>query len=207
MTNDEVPTNVEKLWKSQASETPHLSPEDLHRRMDKFERKIFWRNIREYIAGAIVVAGFGYYEWKFPALLSRIGSGLTIAGALYVMFQLHRRASAEPAPADLGRSTYIEFHRREVVRQRDALRAVWSWYLLPFVPGFTVFLAGLAQSAMNTARLAGHPLTATQVVEFIAGSGSFVVVVFIAVWLLNRWTAAKLQAQIDELDSLTRDQD
>jgi len=175
--------------------------------MHKCERKIFWRNLREYIAGAVVVAAFAYYEWIFPGLLLRIGSALIILGTLYVMYQLHRRASAEPAPADLGSSTYLEFHHRQLVRQRDALRAVWLWYLLPFVPGIAVFLAGLAQSAMNQARFAGHPLNMLQVAGFIGGSATFVVVVFVGVWLLNRWCVTKLQARIDDLDALKRDPD
>jgi hypothetical protein len=175
--------------------------------MHKFERKIFWRNIKEYVAGAIVVAGFGYYEWRFPAPLMRIGSGLIILATFYVLHQLHRRASAEPLPADLGRSTFIEFHRRQLIRQRDAIQSVWSWYLRPFVPGLAFFLAGLTQSAMNIARVAGHPLSALHVVQYIAVSASFVVVVFLGVWYLNRWTAHRLQAQIEDLEALTRNPD
>lgn len=207
MTDERVSSGIEKLWQDQSLEPHRMPPEELRRRMNKFQRRIFWRNIREYIAGAIVVAGFGYYEWKFPGLLLRIGSGLTILGALYVMFQLHRRASAEPAASDLGRSTYLEFHRRELIRQHDALRSVWSWYLLPFVPGLSVFMAGLAKSAMNTARVAGHPLSALLVAGFAVAMISFVAAVFVGVWFLNRWIARKLQAEVVQLDALARDPD
>ena len=205
MANEQIPDDFDKLWQNQPQESPGVSLDDLRRKMDRFKRRIFWRNIREYVAGAIVVAWYSYYAWRFSGLLLRFGSGLTIAGALYVMYQLHRRGSAEPAPADLGRSTYVEFHRSELVRQRDALRTVWSWYLLPFVPGLAVFLAGLARSAMNTAQVVGHPLSALQVAGFVTGSASFVVVVFVGVWMLNRWSVTKLQAQIDELDVMARD--
>ena len=67
-----------------------------------------------------------------------------IAGALTVMFELHRRGSARTAPADLGLSTCIDFHRKSLERQRDALRTVWIWYLLPFVPGLAIFEIGSA---------------------------------------------------------------
>lgn len=207
MASEHDSTEFEKLWQNQPSETPRISIGELRDRMHRFERKIFWRNIREYIAGVFVVAGYAYYEWKFSALLMRIGSGLTIAAALYVMYQLHRRASSEPAPGELGRATYIAYHRRELLRQRDALRSVWSWYLLPFVPGFGVFLTGLAQSAINNARFAGYPLSVLHVAEFVAGSASFVIVVFVGVWLLNRSAAGRLQAQIDGLDAMARDPD
>ena len=205
MTSEQDSSEFEKLWQSQTPESPRISPEDFRRRMHKFERKIFWRNLIEYVAGAIGIGTYGYYEWKFPGLLLRLGSGLVILGTLYVMYQLHRRASAEPSPADLGRSTYVEFHHRQLVRQRDALRGVWSWYLLPFIPGFAVFLAGHAQSAVDTARVAGHPLSAVHVVRFVGGAVCFFAVLFGGIWLLNRWTANKLQAQIDDLDRLMRD--
>src|ERR1700690_1371600 len=100
---------MKDLWQSQPAEPPKLSSEDLRRKMRGSERRIFWRNIREYAAGAFVIAAFGFYEGKFPTLLLRIGSGLTIAGTIYVMFQLHRRASVGPAPSDLGLSTCIDF--------------------------------------------------------------------------------------------------
>jgi hypothetical protein len=68
-----------------------------------------------------------------------------------------------------------------------------------------VFLAGLVQSAVNTAQMAGHALGAFQVIAFAAGCASFVTAVFVGVWFVNRWAAARLQAQIDELDALTQD--
>jgi hypothetical protein len=205
MTNDRISSDFGQLWRSQATESPRISSEDLRRRMRKFERKIFWRNIVEYAAGAVGIATYGYYEWKFPGLLLRIGSALVILGTLYVMYQLHRRASAEPVLADLGRSTYVEFHQSQLVRQRDALRAIWSWYLLPFIPGFAVFLAGMTRSAMARAQATGHPLSALQVAGFVGGATCFLTVLFVGIWLFNRWAANKLQAKIDELEALAQE--
>lgn len=187
------------LWQSQPTEPPRMSPEDLRGRMRSFERRIFWRNLREYVAGAIVLIAFGYYEWLFPALLLRIGSTLTIAGTLYVMYQLHRRASARISPADAGMKSCLEYHRQELERQRDALRAVWSWYLLPFVPGMAVFLAGMMVNQWRA-----HP---GLLLPTLAGFGLLALImaaVFFAVWKLNQWSAKKLQVQIDELDALMR---
>src|SRR5262245_50211510 len=107
MTNESDSKDMKNLWQSQHTEPARIHPEELRKKMNKFERRIFWRNVREYVAGAVVIAVFGYYEWRFRALLVRLGSGLIIAGTLYVMYQLHRRASTRPAPADLGLSTCI----------------------------------------------------------------------------------------------------
>jgi hypothetical protein len=195
-------SKVEALWQGQPTEPPHISPEDLRRKMDRFERRIYWRNVREYVAGAFVVAAFGYYEWRFPTVLMRIGSGLMILGTLYVMYELHRRASARTAPAELGMSTCLDFHRRELERQRDALRSVWTWYLLPFVPGMIVFLAGMAWIVLKA-----NPAVMLRALIGLGVMGIVVAAVFFAVWKLNRWTANKLQSRIDALNALTRDTD
>lgn len=197
MTNESSSTDVRDLWQSQPTESPRISLEDLRGKMHKFERRLFWRNIREYAGGVFVVAAFGFYEWRFPALLLRLGSGLTIAGTLYVMFQLHRRASARPAPVDLGLSTSIEFHRQALERQRDALRGVWSWYLLPLVPGLAVFLFGTAAGQWTA-----HTMHMGALVRGYGVLACCMAAVFYAVWRLNQKGADKLQVQIDEMSKL-----
>ena len=197
MTNKSASEDMKSLWQSQPDESPRIRPEDFRRKMDKFERRIFWRNMREYSAGLLVIAGFGYYGWKLHGLLVRLGAGLIIAGALTVMFELHRRGSVRTAPADLGLSTCIDFHRKSLERQRDALRAVWTWYLLPFVPGLAVFEIG---SAMN--QWEAHSVGLGHLVTSLLISGGIIAAVFFGVLRLNQWAAGKLQKRIDELIAL-----
>lgn len=58
---------------------------------------------------------------------------------------------------------------------------------------------------MRIAQAGGRPIDA----RIAAGSLSLISIgvaaVFFAVWKLNQWAARKLQAQIDELDTLMRD--
>jgi hypothetical protein len=200
MTNESPSTDLKNLWQSQPTEPPRIYPGQLRKKIDKFERRIFWRNLREYAAGLVVIAIFGFYEWRFRTLLVRLGSGMIIAGTLYVMYQLHRRASRRPAPAALGASTCIEFHRTSLERQRDALRTVWSWYLLPFVPGLSVLAIGSIAS-----QRAAHPGSLGQLVISVLASQGIIPALFFAVWKLNRRAAEKLQAQIDELNTYHED--
>ncbi len=174
--------------------------------MHKFERTIARRNIGEYLASAIVVALFGFYAWRFPTLTLRIGCGLIIAGTLYVVYQLHRRASAKPAPAEWALTNCIEFQRSQMARQRDALRSVLTWYLLPFVPGMIVFLLGLFQFVRGIAISVGRPFPMGIAIVSFSFITLCIAAVFFAVWKLNDWAAKKLQLQIDELDALTKDQ-
>jgi hypothetical protein len=198
MTNESSSPDIRGLWQSQPTQPPSIFPEDISRKMRKFERRIFRRNIREYAGGIFVVVAFLFCEWKLPAPLFRLGSGLAIAGALYVMFQLHRRMSVRPTPGDLGMSTCIEFHRQTLERQRDALRGVGSWYLLPLVPGLAVIMIGTAVNQWTA-----HPVGMGHLVMGYGILVSLVGAVFFAVWRLNQRGADRLQVQIDEMTALS----
>jgi hypothetical protein len=204
MTNDSF-LGICELWQKGSDEPPRFTPEELQNRMGRFERTIRRRNLREYIAAALVTGIFGYYGWRFPTLLLRIGCGLIVAGTAYVVYQLHHRAAARSAPADMGLRNCIDFQRSELKRQRDALNAVWSWYLLPFLPGMGVFLLGLFQFTIQVARAAGRPFHMGAAVAAFGLVSGGVAIVFLAIWQLNRWGAKNLQKEIDDLDELTRD--
>ena len=191
MPNDEL----SKTWLNQPVENAAMPLEEIRRRAGKFARRIRWRNAREYAATVIVVAVFGYYIQAVPGAVARAGSVLTIAGALYVAWQLHRRASSESAPAAAAFEDCLGFHRRELERQRAALASVWRWYLGPLVPGLAVFIAGTALAVPIPVRY--RVLTAA-IMLAIAG------VVFWLVAKLNSVGARKLQTQIDELQALGR---
>jgi hypothetical protein len=66
-----------------------------------------------------------------------------MAGTLCIVVQIYKRASPVTLPVDLALTASLEFHRRELVRQRDLLRSVWRWYIGPIVPGLVVFYAGI----------------------------------------------------------------
>jgi hypothetical protein len=202
MANNSASEDMKNLWQSQPAEPPKIRPEVLRRKMNKFERTIFWRNMREYAASVVVIVVFGYYGLKLHGLLLRVGAGLVIAGTLEVMYELHRRGSVRTPPADLGLNTCIDFHRKSLERQRDALRTIWSWYLLPFVPGLAVFEIG---SAMNQWK--AHPAALGHIVTNFIISGGTIAAIFLAIWKLNQWTAAKLQKRIDELTALGKGPD
>jgi uncharacterized membrane protein (DUF485 family) len=178
------PNDPRKLWQDQEVERVTITVDDIRSRAARFERRIHWRNLREYAAGAIVVAALLPHLWRehgwslAPALL-------LIAGTVYVLFQIYRRGSARPVPAEAGMTASLEFHRRELERQRDALRTVWAWYLLPFLPGFVAMVVATAMDRGINARL--------------IVSGLVFVLVFLVVGCLNSWAARKLDRKIQEV--------
>jgi positive regulator of sigma E activity len=101
--------------------------------------------------------------------------------------------NGKAAPAKVpegGFDSCLDFHRRELVRQRDLLRSVWSWYLGPLVPGMVVFLFG---SILQKVRQPTDWLKALPVAAFMAAGFWFTA-------RLNRRAAGCLQRQIEELD-------
>jgi hypothetical protein len=184
MPNELNPNDPRNLWQDQEVERVTITVDDVRSRAARFERRVHWRNLREYAAGAIVVASLSPHLWRehgwrlAPALL-------LIAGTIYVMFQIYRRGSARPVPAEAGMTASLEFHRRELERQRDALRTVWAWYLLPFLPGFVAMVVATAMDRGINARL--------------IVSGLVFVLVFVVVGCLNAWGARKLDRKIQEV--------
>ncbi|HEY1759873.1 MAG TPA: hypothetical protein VGG72_31165 [Bryobacteraceae bacterium] len=192
MPDEMNPNDARNLWQGQEVEQVILTVDEIRSRSDRFERRMHRRNVREYIAGALVVALFSGQLWRShgwrltPAVLS-------IAGTIYVMFQLHRRASAHPLPTDVGLRGSIEFHRVELERQRNAVRSVWRWYLLPFVPGL---VSGLVVTGID------HGINLR-----LNGMGVFFVLVFVGIWALNQRGARKLDRKIQELKAMETDRE
>jgi hypothetical protein len=144
MPNEPLPDDIRNVWQAQPLENTPMPLEEIHRRARQFEKRIQRRNLREYIAGGAGLVIFTAYLFIFPNPVARTGSALIIAGALCVMFQIYKRATPGTLPADLTLAASLQFHRRELVRQRDLLRSVWLWYIGPFVPGIVVFGMGVS---------------------------------------------------------------
>lgn len=171
-----------------------MSLADVHLHAQKFQSRVRLRNTIEYVAAAFVVVLFARMALTVPDPIVQIGAGLIVAGALYVCWQLYRLGrAATRGELDAGAQSWATFHRGELVRQREALRTVWSWYLAPFVPGMVVFLAGVAFTEANPA-----PFPARLAV-FLVGVG-LMAAVFAAVGWLNALGVKKLDSEIAALD-------
>jgi len=182
---------LQALWASDQGEKFTMSIAELTARSDRFRSRIQRRNLIEYLAAALVVGVFGWLAFIVPAWSVRVGAGLIILAAIYVCWQVHRVGpeSRLDVPAD----NLSRVYRRDLVRQRDALKAVWRWYLLPFVPGIVVFVLG-------TNIEAGVSLPAWAIFVSSAISLSFVGLIYFCIWVLNAYAARKLDEEIEALN-------
>ena len=189
---------VKQAWQASVEIAGPLPLEDVRRGADRFYRFVKWRNAAEYVACVIVVGAFGYYVFSMPHVLQKTGSALTVIAALYAVWQLHRRASAE-APESAGTIPISVFQRRQLARHRDALRGIFWWYMLPFIPGLLLIMAGSA-----IVRASEEPGASALGWPGLLFAGIFATV-FYVIWKFNQRVADKLQRHIDEIDALTKD--
>jgi hypothetical protein len=175
------------------AEAPKLA--EVRAGADKFYRKVRRRNLIEYAACAFVVVAFSSYVFTLPHILQKIGSAWIVLAAFYVAWQLHRRGSAI-SPAAAGQMPIYDFLRAQLVRQRDALRSVFWWYILPFLPGLAMMLVGAGLA---------HPASVGPPIWVRWLSLAVMIGVFAGIWWLNQRVARKLQRHIDEIDALTGD--
>jgi hypothetical protein len=183
---------AKRAWQSSV-EVAGVPPLDLvHKGAGKLYRSVWWRNALEYAACAVIVVFFGWQALTLDNPVRQIGGVLSVAGASFVAWQLHRRASADH-PDTAGTMPILQFTRAQLVRQRDALAGVLWWYLLPLAPGMLVTFLGthLERMAAGVASVGGALLML-----------AFMLVLFGGVWWLNQLAARKLQRHIDEIDVL-----
>lgn len=182
-------SNLMRLWREQPAEAERFDVEELRRREQRLERGVRRRNLREYIAVLFVAAITIYFIVVLDEPLTRLGCLATLAGTAIAVWQLRRRTAIDARdPARLA-APLVVHHRDELCRQRDALRSVWLWYILPLLPGPELMLLGR--------HLAGHlPLASVR----DAGIFLLMPVVGLLVLLLNLHGAHRLQRRIDALD-------
>jgi len=193
MRNESSPNDMRNVWQNQKTEGIRMSIEEIRGRAGKFEKKIYWRNAREYVVALVMVVFFGFEFWRMPDALTRVGVGLMIAGLLYLVWQLRQRGSSRTLPEELGLATGLEFFRRELEKQRRLVANVWSWYLGPLIPGWVVLTVAFARTNPGHVRHIGLTLAGLNLVAALA---------FVFVWKLNQSAARWLQRRIDELDAL-----
>lgn len=190
---------IKQAWQASGAAAPLPPLETLRKGSDAFYRHVRRRNAIEYGASAIVIVGFTAYVFLLPSIVARVGAALVVLGTLFVVWQLHRRASATPPPEAQAAVPLLVHQREQLARQRDALASVGAWYLLPFAPGMLLMMFAPAIERGPATLLAIPPGAAIVIAT--------VILAFIGIWWINRHVARKLQAKVEALDRLLRDQD
>ena len=180
-------SDLNKLWKDQPTEKVPMTVEDIRNRGRRLETRVGWRNLREYAGAAIVLVACVVFGWRENNVTVLTGGAFMVLATAYIVYHLHRFGAVRSMPSDLGLKDCLDFHRAELVRQRDLYLGVWRWYLLPMVPGWALIMIGRAIERPDR-RL------------FALGSTMVFVILLVVLGRMNERVAERLQRRIDGLD-------
>jgi len=152
MAHDDVANDLQRLWRDQPGGEVQMSVQEIRVRAEKLERRVGRRNLREYAGAAVNILVFGVWAWFAKTAAVALGSSLVVFASLWIVYYLHRHGAARRPAGEPGAMSCLEFHRSEIVRQRDLYRSVW-WYGLPLVPG--VLLIAVAPALERPERWPG----------------------------------------------------
>jgi hypothetical protein len=189
--------DIRELWSSQATGTFRLSLDEVHARMERYNRRSRRAAFDGYLASACVISANIAFMVLFHNPLMRAGAMLTIASFGYLAWETRSSGRAEKEAARLaaesGAIDAVAFHREQLRRQqqRHSGSRFWRRFLI-LLPGGLLFFPGLAQ-ALPKASWIGWGELLTFIIAIIAAIP------------LNRRAVHQLQKQIDELDQLRKE--
>jgi len=184
--NDELCRLWQALDRPRSDKEVHAIMEVVETRARRFERTIFWRNIREYVAAAVGAVVFTLWAFHVDTLLERVGYATVSAGGVWVILfmWLMQRSGQAPLPESSG-EVYKEALLAMYDRQILLTRTAWAWYVLPCITGLVVASLGHDHAPMFGFMMA-----------------SFLVAVGVAIALLNWKVSKTLAAEKRDLQRL-----
>jgi len=193
MPYDELPNDLNILWKEVGANPSKFSPDQLRREADRLQTRqrrvqILLVALMPFFAAVYALSFFG-----FPNTLARLGGALTIIACVYWLIHA-LRGQARTAP-DPGETDGIRFYRAELEHTRDNCRWM-SWRFVLLAGPFILFDIGCAQLYARFSPF----------VVWLMCVDCAALLVVLAVWapLKNLKIARQCQARINALDSMIR---
>jgi hypothetical protein len=135
--------DLKALWKEQPMTLPNITIEDISTRAAKFERTIYWRNVREWVPATLAVPFFGWLAYRSESRLETIGALIVVASSIFVAYVLwrHGRTRAIDDPTHTT-DLYVKAHQRQLLDQARLLQHAPWWYAAPFTLGLVIMHLG-----------------------------------------------------------------
>lgn len=110
--------------------------------IDRLHRAIKYRDMREYIAIAIVIPAFAFTAITIPFLLTKVASVLTIAWGTYIAVKLRNAKKKKPGALTESYLDYLRKTREYLIIQKQMLDSILYWYILPGMTLTMMFVLG-----------------------------------------------------------------
>jgi hypothetical protein len=178
-------SELKNLWKSSGDEfqinlEKIRNAYSLEKKVDRFDRTLFWRNIREYLAVVLVIAIFGFYIFYLPmSLLTKIGSVLIILASIFYACKIwYTRKQKKPITIELALVDELKALKEYLVLESKMLKDIFKWSLLPSIPGLLLFHIGT------------YPFSQLLGLNSVMGM-TFIIATYIGVWWINQRAVKK----------------
>lgn len=114
---------------------------EVKERSREYDRKLFWRDLREIGVAVLAAAFFGYVAFAAGAPLMRIGAAVVVAAAAFVVWKLRRaRRNGDAELASRPVAERLRARIDQVERQIRLLESVLWWYLAPLGIGVALMM-------------------------------------------------------------------
>jgi len=188
---------LKNIWKNSSKaerikfETSRLMI-DLNRKMNRVERTIRFRDIREIASSVLGIVLFGYFVYEIPFLLTKIASVFTIIWFAYVIYKFRATKKHQPSVnLALSFREQLKNQKANMIEQARLLDTVLYWYILPPFILNIIFIMGLGNpmeySWSNTTANQLLPLTITYKIAYLI----FIAVIYSGILWLNKRAVKK----------------
>jgi hypothetical protein len=159
--------------------------------MDRLHRSIKYRDLREYVAIAIIIPAMAVSAYAIPFLVTKVASLLTIGWVIYIGAKLRNAKKKKPSAFTETYLEYLHKTRDYLLLQKQMLDSVIYWYILPGISLTMLFVMGFG--------VTGNRL------KFLIKYGLLNVALAVATYYLNKRAVKKeLIPRLEKIDELIR---
>jgi hypothetical protein len=196
------PDKFQAAWQSQPAGrelgiNADLLLREVQHNQRSFRAKIFWRDLREILAAALVIGISAFvvsrdFEKAWPWLLMGVGA-LWVAG--YILVDRWRQRRNAPKSDD-SLLAYVDESLRDMEHQIQLLKNVFWWYLLPLA------LGGLIPYIYTVTIMPSEVPIWLRMLTLLGGSVIFCLIFWVVYWVNQLAIRAHLEPRRDELLAL-----
>ncbi|GAB5536777.1 MAG: hypothetical protein Rubg2KO_30260 [Rubricoccaceae bacterium] len=181
--------DMQAVWQTTPDLPPPMAPgrqAEIRREAERFDRTIRWRDRREY-AGVVLIAFIAVWMGAGASVITQVGAGLMVVGALIAVSNLWRAQRRVPPPApDLPAADALRQSLARVEVQIELLRSVLWWYLTPIAVGPLVIVGAGVVENVRELPADVSPLAIVGVVGAALFAFGLVIGVYYGIYRLNQ---------------------
>lgn len=114
---------------------------EVKERSREYDRKLFWRDVREIGVAVLAAVFFGYVALTAGAPMMRIGASVVVAAAAFIVWKLRRaRRTGDSELAGRPVTDRLRARIEQAERQIRLLEGVLWWYLGPLGIGVALMM-------------------------------------------------------------------